>query len=137
MEAEKVSLWNAGLNSPRPLRALWLTNSSPLTLDGGSFTILENEAFAGEGLTDPIKPGEKRLLSYAADLGVRVATQSEIAPQRVTHVRIAHGTMVQTCELRQETTYTVRDDDTTPRVVLVEHPLRPGWSLAERRPETR
>ena len=77
VEAEKVSLWNAGLNSPRPLRALWLTNSSPLTLDGGSFTILEKEAFAGEGLTDPIKPGEKRLLSYAADLGVRVTAQSD------------------------------------------------------------
>ena len=38
-------------------------------------------------------------------------------------------------ELRQETTYTVRDDDTTPRVVLLEHPLRPGWTLAERWPE--
>lgn len=130
VEAEKVSLWNAGLNSPRPLRALWLTNSSPLTLDNGSFTILENEAFAGEGLTDSIKPGEKRLLSYAADLGVRVATQSEDSPQRITHVRIAHGTMVQTSELREQTVYTVRDDDTTPRVVLIEHPLRRGWTIA-------
>lgn len=129
--AEKVSLWNAGLNSPRPLRALWLTNSSPLTLDGGSFTILENEAFAGEGLTDPIKPGEKRLLSYAADLGVRVAVTSDESPERVTRVHIAHGTMIQTSELRQETTYTVRDDDTTPRVVLIEHPMRPGWTIAE------
>jgi hypothetical protein len=33
--AEKVSLWNSSLNSPRPLRALWLTNSSALTLDEG------------------------------------------------------------------------------------------------------
>ncbi|MGH9728174.1 MAG: carboxypeptidase regulatory-like domain-containing protein [Candidatus Acidiferrales bacterium] len=66
---EKVSLWNNSLSSERPLRALWLTNSSALTLDGGSFTVLEDEAFAGEGLTDSIKPGEKRLVSYAADLG--------------------------------------------------------------------
>jgi Carboxypeptidase regulatory-like domain len=135
VEAEKVSLWNAELNSPRPLRALWLTNSSPLTLDGGSFTILEKEAFAGEGLTDPIKPGEKRLLSYAADLGVRVTAQTESVPERVTRVHIAHGTMIQTSELRQETTYTVRDDDTTPRAVLLEHPLRPGWSLADDGPK--
>jgi hypothetical protein len=128
--AEKVSLWNSGLGSPRPLRALWLTNSSPLTLDGGSFSILENEAFAGEGLTDSIKPGEKRLLSYAADLGVRVNTTSESDPQRVMHVRIIHGVMTQTSELRQETSYTVRDDDMTPRTVLIEHPLRTGWLLA-------
>ncbi|HEV2297863.1 MAG TPA: carboxypeptidase regulatory-like domain-containing protein [Candidatus Acidoferrales bacterium] len=133
--AEKVSLWNSSLNSPRPLRALWLTNSSPLTLDGGSFTVLENEAFAGEGLTEPIKPDEKRLLSYAADLGVRVDAKAESQPQRVTRVRIYRGVMTQTRELRQNTTYTVRDDDTTPRTILIEHPLRTGWKLAEGGPK--
>lgn len=128
--AEKVSLWNNSLGSQRPLRALWLTNSSPLTLDGGSFTVLEDEAFAGEGLTDPIKPGERRLVSYAADLGVRVDAKSESRPQRVTRVRIWRGVMSMTRELQQSTTYTVRDDDTTPRTVLIEHPLRVGWKLA-------
>ena len=129
VSAEKVSLWNAGLGTAQPLRALWLTNSSELTLDGGSFSILENEAFAGEGLTGSIKPGEKRLLSYAADLGVRVATNAQSDPQRVTHVRIAHGVMMQTCELREETTYTVRDDDSSSRDVIIEHPLRSGWLI--------
>jgi hypothetical protein len=127
---EKVSLWNTGLNSTRPLRALWLTNSSPLTLDGGSFSVLENEAFAGEGLTEAIKPGEKRLLSYAADLGVRVTAQTNGEPQRVTHVRIVRGAMIQTSEMRQDTSYTIRDDDTTPRVLLIEHPLRGGWMIS-------
>jgi hypothetical protein len=135
VQAEKISLWNLSLGSPRPLRALWLTNSSPLTLDGGSFSILESEAFAGEGLTDSIKPGEKRLLSYAADLGVRVDAKSENTPQRVTHVRIAHGVMVQTSELREETVYTIRDDDTSSRTVLIEHPLRVGWRIAESGPK--
>lgn len=133
--AEKVSLWNNSLGSQRPLRALWLTNSSPLTLDGGSFTVLEDEAFAGEGLTDPIKPGEKRLVSYAADLGVRVDAKSESRPQRVTRVRIWRGVMSMTREMQQSTTYTVRDDDTTPRTVLIEHPLRVGWKLAEATPK--
>ncbi len=129
VSAEKVSLWNASLGSERPLRALWLTNSSPLTLDGGSFSVLENETFAGEGLTDSIKPGEKRLLTYAADLGVRVYSKSENDPQQVTQVHIAHGMMVQTRQLRSDTTYTVRNDDTTPRTVVVEHPLRPNWTM--------
>ncbi|HKV05312.1 MAG TPA: carboxypeptidase regulatory-like domain-containing protein [Candidatus Acidoferrales bacterium] len=133
--AEKVSLWNRSLDSSRPLRGIWLTNSSPLTLDSGSFSILENEAFAGEGLTDSIKPAEKRLLSYAADLGVRVDAKGESDPQRVTHVRIAHGVMVQTSELREETVYTVRDDDTSPRTILIEHPLRTGWRISESGPK--
>jgi len=130
VDAEKVSLWNTGLGSDRPLRALWLTNSSALTLDGGSFSVLEGEAFAGEGLTDAIKPGEKRLLSYAADLGVRVTRVSNSEPHRVTHVRIQHGVMTQTSELREETTYAIRNDDTTPRTVLIEHALRSGWIVS-------
>lgn len=135
VKTEKVSLWNSSLNSSRPLRALWLTNSSPLTLDGGSFSVLENEAFAGEGLTDAIKPGEKRLLSYAADLGVRVDAKTETEPQQVTHVRIVRGAMIQTSELREDTVYTIRDDDTTPRTVLIERPFGGGWTISEGGPK--
>ncbi len=68
-------------NSPSALRALWLTNASTLTLDRGSFSIVENGNFGGEGLLDPIHPGEKRLLSYAADQAVRV-TQSAFSNNR-------------------------------------------------------
>ncbi|HEY0704485.1 MAG TPA: hypothetical protein VGD60_17055, partial [Candidatus Acidoferrales bacterium] len=128
---ERVSLWNPSLNSPRPLRALNLTNTSALTLDGGSFSVLDNETFAGEGLTDAIKPGEKRLVSYAADLGVRVEAQNDGEPQHITRVRILKGTMIQTSELRQQTSYLIRNDDTTPRIVLIEHPLRAGWKIGD------
>jgi hypothetical protein len=127
--AEKVSLWNASGGSPRPLRALWLTNSSALTLDGGSFNVLEDETFAGEGLLDSIKPGEKRLLSYAADLGVLVDTKLESEQQRVTRVRVFRGVMTHTSELRERKTYTVRNEDTSPRAVVIEHPVRTEWKL--------
>lgn len=132
---ERVSLWNPSLNSPRPLRALYLTNSSSLTLDGGSFSVLDDETFAGEGLTDAIKPGEKRLVSYAADLGVRVDTQTDGEPQHVARVRIIKGTMIQTSELRQQTSYTIRNDDATRRIVLIEHPLRDGWKIGDGGPQ--
>jgi hypothetical protein len=56
IDAEKVSVWNPSGSSV--LRALWVDNTSGLTLDGGSFNVLEGDAFAGEGLMDPIKPGE-------------------------------------------------------------------------------
>ena len=127
---EKVSLWNQASSTPRPLRALWLTNSSLLTLDGGSFSVLEDETFAGEGLLEPIKPGEKRLLSYAADLGVLVDTKLESDQQRVTRVRILRGVMIHSNELRERKTYTVRNEDTTPRSVVIEHLARPEWKLA-------
>lgn len=127
IDAEKVSVWNPSETSV--LRALWLNNTSDLTLDGGSFNVLEGEAFAGEGLMDAIKPGEKRLLSYAADLGVLVDARQKADNQRVTKVVIAHGTMTQSTQERQENTYTIRNRDSSPRTLVVEHPARPGWIL--------
>ena len=135
VEAEKVSLWNASLDSARPLRALWLTNSSALTLDGGSFSVLEDETFAGEGLMDPLKAGEKRLLSYAADLGLRVTTNVGSYQDLVRRVSIVHGTMILTNDAREQKTYTVRNEDTTPRVLIIEHPVRPGWTLGTGTPK--
>jgi archaellum component FlaC len=129
IDAEKVSVWNPSQSSV--LRALWLDNTSALTFDGGSFNVLEGDAFAGEGLMDPIKPGEKRLLSYAADLGVLVDAKQKAENQRVTKVIIAHGSMIQSTQEREEHTYTIRNRDTASRTVVIEHPARPGWKLTD------
>jgi hypothetical protein len=129
IDAEKVSVWNPSESSV--LRALWVDNTSNLTLDGGSFNVLEGDAFAGEGLMDALKPGEKRLLSYAADLGLLVDSKQKGESQRVTKIVIAHGAMTQTTQERQENTYTVRNRDTASRVVVIEHPARPGWKLID------
>jgi hypothetical protein len=139
IEAEKVSLWNSNAQSGRPLRALWLKNTSALTLDGGSFSVLENEVFAGEGLTDPIKPGERRLLSYATDLGLLVEEQKSAQPQHVTQVKIAKGVMTQTSELRERILYTVRNQDDSARVLVIEQPARADAMLtaASKEPEER
>jgi hypothetical protein len=129
IDAEKVSVWNPSQSSV--LRALWLDNTSALTFDGGSFNVLEGDAFAGEGLMDPIKPGEKRLLSYAADLGVLVDAKQKAENQRVTRVFIARGMMTQSTQERQENTYTIRNRDASQRTVVIEHPARPGWKLTD------
>ena len=129
VEAEKVSLWSGTNGAGRPLRAIWMKNTSTLTLDGGSFNVLESEVFAGEGLTDPIKPGEKRLLSYATDLGLLVEAKQNASPQHVTRVKMLKGTMTQVSEEQQRTTYTVRNQDSAPRVLVIEHPARVGWNF--------
>ena len=127
---EKVTIWNPSGKNAVPLAGVWLTNSTGLTLDGGSFTVLESEAFAGEGLMDPLKPGEKRLLSYAADSAVRVDAKTDGGPRRVERVRISRGTIVQTLQDQERRVYTVRNEDTAPRTVIIEHPARPGWILS-------
>jgi hypothetical protein len=129
VDAEKVSVWNP--NEGHALRALWLNNTSGLTLDGGSFNVLDEDAFAGEGIMDPVKPDEKRLLSYAADLGLLVDTKQKEQRQRVTKVVIARGIMTYISEEQQEMAYTIRNRDTSPRTVIIEHPIQSGWKLGE------
>ncbi len=133
--AERVSLWSESLGVSRPLRALWVNNTGSLTLDGGSFSVLDSNTFAGEGLVEAIKPGERRLLSYATDLGLLVDTKQDSGRERVTRVRIYRGTMTTTSEEREKKTYIVRNEDTTPRTLVIEHPARPEWKLAEDGPK--
>jgi len=127
--AEKVSVWNEQAGLRRPQRALWITNSSGLTLDGGSFSVLEEETFAGEGIFDPIRPDEKRLVSYATDLALNVSSTEGSEQERVTRVRVHRGVMTQESEVREKKTYTFRNEDSSPRTVVVEHPVRSGYEL--------
>jgi hypothetical protein len=127
--ADRLSLWNDQMG-PRPRRAVWLRNSSPLTLDAGSLSIVDGGAFAGEGLIEALKPNERRLVTYAADLGVQVNARADNAPTRVVRLRAAKGMVAQESEQRWRRTYTVRNDDRDPRTVVIEHPIRADWNLA-------
>jgi hypothetical protein len=127
--AEKVALWNRAPGSGRPLRAVWLTNGSGLTLDGGSISVIDGNAFAGEGLIASLKPGERRLLSYAADIGVLVDSKSDATPGRLVRVRARDGIVIQETEERASWTYTARSEESSPVTLIIEHRQRPGWKL--------
>lgn len=137
IRAEKVSVWTLGHSSAHPLRGVWLTNTSGETLDGGNFSVLDDEIFAGQGLLDPIKPDERRLLSYATDLAMLVREAGSNTPQHNLRVAIAHGVMIRTSEVREKNTYTIRNEDASPRTLIIEHPARLGWNLSKdtQRPE--
>ncbi len=130
LPAEHVTLWSE--KDPTPLRAVWLENKSKLTLDSGSFSIFESGEFAGEGLLDPIHPGEKRLLSYAADQAVRVKVTDRDGKRTLHHVKISKGVIVETHMDVATVTYTATNHAEMDRMVLLEHPRRTdGWSLDE------
>jgi hypothetical protein len=127
VEAERVTLWSP--DHPQPLRALWLTNSSDVTLDRGSFSIFEKGEFAGEGLLDPIHAKEKRLLSYAVDQGVHVTARDGNSTHRVRHIMIKDGVLTERADETSDVTYEAHNSTAEPRIVVVEHPVREGWKL--------
>ena len=128
LPAEHVTLWSE--NEPTPLRAVWLENTSKLTLDSGSFSIFESGEFAGEGLLDPIHPGEKRLLSYATDQAVRVKVTARDGKRTIHHLSFHKGVIVETHMNADSVTYSATNSADVDRVVLIEHTRRNnGWTL--------
>ncbi len=134
IEAEAVTLVTAdrsGYVTNVPLRAIWLRNTSGLTLDGGTFNIIEDDAFAGEGIMDVLHPDERRLLSYAADTALHVKPTVEGESGMATRVRINRGLMQVTREERSTWKYEIHNADTAARDVVVEHPIRQNFKLVD------
>jgi hypothetical protein len=129
IDAEKVTIWNE--NSREIRRALWITNSSGLTLDSGTFNILDSDTFAGEGLIETVHPAERRLISYAADPALQVTMEQESSERPVSRIHIVKGLMYLTREQRDSRKYTLHNADTASREVVIEHPARENWKLVE------
>jgi len=130
VDADRVTLVSSNGNSlSQPLRALWITNTSGLTLDRGSFSIVENGNFGGEGLLDPIHAGEKRLLSYAADQAVHVTTESQLNSNHITRISAAKGVLTIHHAEVSEITYVIHNSAADRRTVVLEHPVVKGFTL--------
>lgn len=125
--SERVTLWSE--HQPTPLRALWIENKSTLTLDRGSFSIVENGNFGGQGLLDPIHPGEKRLLSYAADQAVRVSEESIHNTRRLQQVTISKGVLTEKTVEIAEKSYRIHNSASEVRNVVIEHQRHRGWQI--------
>ena len=125
---ERVTLWSP--LQPQALRTLWITNSSTLTLDRGSFSIVENGSFGGQGLFDPIHPGERRLLTYAVDQAVTVDDgRNTAAKHHLRSITVAKGILTERYRDVNLRDYAVRNASAEPRTVLIEHPISPGFQL--------
>lgn len=128
LPVERVTLWSE--SETRPLRALWLDNTSQLTLDSGNFSVFESGAFAGEGLLDPIHPGEKRLLSYAIDQAVRVRKVPQESKREIRAVKItAQGMIHKRYGVEERFTYQASNSSADPRTVVLEVPRRADRTL--------
>jgi hypothetical protein len=128
LPTERVTLWSQ--TETTPFRAIWLENTSKLTFDRGSFSIFEGGVFAGQGLLDPIHPGEKRLLSYAADQAIRVREHPEESKRELLKIHIARGYIHLTYGAESKNTFIASNSAEEARVVVLEVPRQPNRDLA-------
>jgi hypothetical protein len=126
VDATRVSIFNPAVQPKHPLLGVQFANSTELNLAQGPVTVFDGPAYAGDARLPDLQPKEKRLLAYAIDLGVEVATKGDGKDPRVTKVVAKDGVLTVTRSLAEERTYTVVNRTADDRTVLVEHPNRSG-----------
>jgi hypothetical protein len=121
IEGESVSLYNREAREQNPMSALYLNNTTGLTLESGPLTIIENDTYAGEALTGRIKPGEKRFITYAVDLGCRVSVKEDEEDQKAYRAEIIDGEFRLHYKQMKTTVYTLNNLTDRAKTVYIEH----------------
>jgi hypothetical protein len=131
MEGERVSIFNEAARADRPMSGMLLRNSSQLTLEDGSMTVIDGDAYAGEALMERLKPSEQRLISFALDLGTLVTVRAKEDRSPTFLVRVVNGVFQAHYYETNKKTYTLTNQTDRPRLIYVEHPIRDGWTLSD------
>jgi hypothetical protein len=131
MAGERVSVYNEATRADRPMGGMMLENTTALTFEGGSMTVLDRDAYAGEALMERLKPREKRLISYALDLGTRVSIENNNDVQPVRLIKVVDGVFQAHYFRHDQKTYKVTNQTDRKKVIYIEHPVRKDWGLAD------
>ncbi len=151
--ADKVSIYNAEVHPKYPLLGLKLTNNTGGNLVQGPITVFEGGSYSGDGRIMDLEPNEKRILSYAVDLGVEVKTQTlrsghhaapEADPASAGHrwqdrdlvsLSISRGMAILKVRDRITTEYTIVNRSGKPRKLILEETIvqdgEDKWSLVD------
>ena len=117
-----------------PMSAAELTNSTGKTLDGGPITVFEGASYSGEALMTTLKAAEKRLISYAVDLGTRVTTAFDSSRSAVREIHVNRGMLTTRSAMEEARTYTIRNVDARPKTLIIEQIQRPEYKVLNPKP---
>jgi hypothetical protein len=117
-----------------PMNAAEIVNSTGKTLDGGPITVYDAGAYAGEALVETLKAGDKRLIGYGVDLGVRIGTLWDSGKSNVREVHLNRGVITTRNAMEETKTYTIKNVDANAKTVIVQHPQRAGYKLLDLKP---
>ena len=134
VSARKLLIYSGESGAENPRNAAEISNNTGKTLDGGPITVYDANAYAGEALVETVKAGDKRLISYAVDLGVRISTLQDSSSDFVREVHVRRG-VITTRSAQQETrAYTIRNVDKKPKTLVIEHAIRREYKLLTLKP---
>jgi hypothetical protein len=132
LEGEKVSLYSPQVHAKYPLLALRMKNTTGVHLMQGPVTVFEGTGYCGDAQLPDLQPNEERLVSYALDLGTEVNAVSAQTAEQLVSIRLHKGALSMSSTQRVSVIYTIKNRSPHDRVVLVEHPIRPGFKLVSK-----
>jgi chaperonin cofactor prefoldin len=83
---------------------------------------------------ETLKSGDKRLISYAVDLGTRITEAFDTSATVVREIHANRGTLVTKVAAEETRTYTARNVDQKDKTLIIEHPLRQDYVLLNQKP---
>jgi hypothetical protein len=131
--ARKLLIYTDG-SGQHPMNAAEISNSTGKTLDGGPITVFDANAYAGEALMETLKASDKRLISYAVDLGTRITTAFDSSRDYVREVHFRRGILTTRSALQETNTYTIHNVDQKAKTLIIEHPQRPEYKVLNQKP---
>jgi len=129
MDGERVAIYNESVRQDRPFSGVMLKNDTNLTLESGSMTVLDGDAYAGEALMERLKPKEERLVSFALDLGTHINVRDKLDRQPARIVKVVNGVLQVHYFQSEQKTYELSNQTDKPKVMYIEFPIRQGWEL--------
>jgi len=117
-----------------PMSAAELTNSTGKTLDGGPITVFEAASYSGEALMTTLKAADKRLISYAVDLGTRITTAYDSSRAVVREIHVTRGMLTARSAIQETRTYTIRNVDSKAKTLIIEQVQQPEYHVLSPKP---
>lgn len=128
--ATMVSLYRASARSPHPVAALMLSNATGVSLPAGILTIYDaTSGYVGDAQLAGLPNEDTRLASFATDRKVTI-TEDRKPTETLVQAKVVDGMLSLTQKTRIVTRYTVTGALDGARTVVIEHPVRSGWTFS-------
>ncbi len=135
MDGERISIYNEAVRKDRPMGGMLLKNLTNLTLESGSLTVLDRDAYAGEALMERLKPKEQRLISYALDLGTLVTVEDKEDKEPAKLIKAVNGVFEVHYFQSDKKIYKFANQTDRKKVIYVEYPVNKDWTLSPETPK--
>lgn len=130
VEADMVDMYRAGGSLRNPIAAVMLKNTTGVSMPAGILTLYDSKTgYIGDSQLSALPKDDTRLASFATDRKVSISEQ-QTPKEEIASLKVSDGVMNATVKYRQTTTYTISGALDGERTVIIEHPIRDGWSFS-------